>query len=141
VARRRRRARPSSLDGQSLVVNGTVTGTGGRYTIQPAEAVIIVSHAVSVLQADIATQTHVPDTVNCGRSTVLIVAAGRTFSCTATVAGQARQATVMVSGLQGNEVSYSLAPPASGRGSTTPPQTLPASPGTSSPSQTLPGGD
>jgi hypothetical protein len=98
----------------------------------------VTARAQSLLQSDIAAQTGATVSVACPGPSVLIVDAGDSFGCTATVDGQTRQVTVTVHDLQGH-VTYSLAPPAAGPGSTTPPQNLPATPGPATPGQTLPG--
>ena len=115
----------ATIEGQSLTVDGTVTNGSGRFSVSLAATIIEVPHAVAVLQRDIAAQTHVATTVDCGRRTVLVVEAGSHFSCTATQAGVDRAVTVTVVNQQG-DVRYSLAPPSSGPGSTTPPATAPA---------------
>lgn len=100
----------ATLDGQSLSVDGQVTSANGRYTVKPAAAVIVVARAESVLESDIAAAVHATTTVACAHRTVLVVAAGGSFACTATIHGARRAVTVTVVDLQGN-VRYSLAPP------------------------------
>jgi hypothetical protein len=100
----------ATLDGESLSIDGQVTSSSGRYTVKPAAAVIVVAHAESVLESDIAAAIHAPTTVACAHRTVLVVAAGGSFACTATIHGAHRAVTVTVVDLQGN-VRYSLAPP------------------------------
>ena len=102
----------ATLAEQPLSINGMVTSSTGRYTVVPAEAVIVVAHAVTVLQAGIAAQLHMPVPVSCGTEPVLVRAPGDSFRCVATVQGHPRQVTVVVVNLQGR-VSYTLAPSAS----------------------------
>jgi hypothetical protein len=115
----------ASLDGQALSLDGTVTSTGGRYSIQPTSAVISEGPLLSELQSRITTQLRAQAKVTCGTRVVLVVAAGGSFSCQAVVLGQPRHVTVTVVDLKGN-VRFSVAPPTSGPGATTAPQTLPA---------------
>jgi hypothetical protein len=128
----------ATLSGQSLTLSGVVSGTSGRYTIQPTAAIVVVARAQAVLQSDITAETHQPTTVTCPGQPVQVVTAGGSFSCTATAQGESRQVTVNVLDLKG-DVRYTLAAPSSGPGVTLPPQTLPASPGTAKSSSTIPG--
>ncbi|MGH9054794.1 MAG: DUF4333 domain-containing protein [Acidimicrobiales bacterium] len=101
------------LDGQPLQLQGTITDDKGHFTVNPAEAVIVVSHAETQLQGDISAQAHTPTTLDCGTKTLLVVAPGHSFSCTAHLQGQGtRPVTVTVVNLKG-DVRYTLAPPAS----------------------------
>ena len=111
----------ATLDGQALSLDGTVTSTGGRYSIQPTSAVISGGPLVSELRSRITTQLHARAQVTCGTRVVLVVAAGGSFSCQAVVLGQPRRVTVTVVDLRGN-VRFTVA----GSGATTAPQTLPA---------------
>jgi hypothetical protein len=115
----------ATVAGESLSINGRVTSSDGRYTVAPAQAVIVVARAEPVLQSEITAQLHVPVHVSCGTQRVLVLGPGDAFSCTATVEGETRLVTVDVVDLQGN-VRYSLAPPTGGP-ATTSPATLPAS--------------
>ncbi|MHB1533719.1 MAG: DUF4333 domain-containing protein [Acidimicrobiales bacterium] len=127
----------ASIEGQPLPID--VTYTGGHLADYPAAAVLAVPHAVAVLRSDIAAQVGgAPPAVDCGGHTLLVVAPGHTFSCTATIAGQSRQVTATVRNLQG-AVTFVLAPPAAGPAATLPPVTAPSTP-TSAPQGILPGG-
>jgi hypothetical protein len=87
----------ATLDGQKLILDGTVTSTGGKYSIQPAEAVVVSSQAGSSLQAEIAAQLHEPVSVTCSPPAVRVVPPGGQFDCTATLGATAsRQVTVTV---------------------------------------------
>jgi hypothetical protein len=99
----------STLDGEGLSIDGQVTSGRGRYTIMPTAAVIVVARAVSVLESDITAAVHAPATVSCGKRSVLVVAAGGSFACTATIKAGPQAVTVTVADLQGH-VRYSLAP-------------------------------
>ena len=90
-----------------------MTTGNGRYTITPASAVITVAHAVTVLTADITAELGAPAKVSCGPKPVLVLDAGGSFSCVATVAGLPRAVSVTVIDLQGH-LRYNLAPPAAG---------------------------
>jgi hypothetical protein len=105
----------ATLDGEFLSIAGQVASGRGRYTIKPAAAVIVVARAVSVLESDITAAVHAPANVSCGTRPVLVVVAGGSFACTATVKDGPQAVTVTVADLQGN-VRYSLAPPASAAG-------------------------
>ena len=91
------------LDGEKLGLTGTVTSSGGRYTIQPAEAVVVSTQAAATLQSQISAQLHESVSVDCGPSPFRIVPAGGHFNCGATLPGQTpRQVTVSVLDTAGN---------------------------------------
>jgi hypothetical protein len=98
----------ATLAGQRLPIDGTVTDSRGHYTLKPTAAVLIPAHLVPMLEARIAADLGAAATVNCGPKPVLVLPAGGTFGCTATVRGQARPVTVTVEDLQGH-VRFSLA--------------------------------
>lgn len=93
----------ASLDGEKLSLTGTVTSSGGRYTIQPAQAVVVSTEAAATLQRQISAQLQESVSVDCGPSAFRIVPAGGQFNCSATLAGQSpRQVTVSVLDTTGN---------------------------------------
>lgn len=93
----------ASLDGEKLGLTGTVTSSEGRYTIQPAEAVVVSTQAATTLQHQISAQLQEGVSVDCGPSPFRIVPAGGQFNCSATLPGQSpRQVTVSVLDTAGN---------------------------------------
>jgi len=98
------------LDGQPVQMDGTVTGSKGRFTVVPQAAIIPIASATSLLTQDITNQTHVQPRVDCGTLRVAVVAVGQSISCSATFPGQQpRKVTVTVTDRQG-DVRYTLAP-------------------------------
>jgi hypothetical protein len=98
----------ATLAGQPLRIDGAVTDSRGRYTLEPTAAVLIPAHLVPMLEARIAADLGAAATVDCGSRPVLVVPAGGTFGCTAIVRGRTRPVTVTVEDLQGH-VRFSLA--------------------------------
>jgi hypothetical protein len=98
----------ATLAGQPLPIDGTVTDDRGRYTLEPTAAVLIPADLVPMLEARIAADLGAAATVDCGVQPVLVLPAGGTFGCTATVRGRPRPVTVTVEDLQGH-VRFSLA--------------------------------
>ena len=91
------------LDGQKLNLTGTVTSSGGRYSIQPAEAVVVSTQAATTLENQISAQLRESVSVDCGPSAFRIVPAGGQFNCTANLPGQSpRRVTVSVLDTTGN---------------------------------------
>ena len=87
----------ASLDGQSVSLSGMVTSSGGRYSIQPAEAIVVSSQAAATIGQQIGSQLQEPVSVVCSPPAFRVVAPGGEFTCTATLGGQAaRQLTVTV---------------------------------------------
>jgi hypothetical protein len=87
----------ATLDGQSLTLDGTVTSSGGRYSIQPAEAIVVSSQAASSLQQQIGAQLHQTVSVDCGQPPVRVIPPGGQFTCGAVMEGTgSRQVTVTV---------------------------------------------
>jgi uncharacterized Zn-binding protein involved in type VI secretion len=85
------------VDGQQLALEGSVTSSGGRYSIQPAQAVVVSSQAASALEQQISAQLHESVSVSCSPPAVRVVPAGGQFACSATFGGSAsRQVTVTV---------------------------------------------
>jgi uncharacterized protein DUF4333 len=98
------------LDGQPVQLDGTVTGSNGRFTFIPQAAIIVIATATSLLTHDLADQTHVRPLVTCGTRLVAVVAVGKSFTCSATFPGQSpRKVTVTVTDRQGH-VRVTLAP-------------------------------
>jgi hypothetical protein len=98
------------LDGQPVQMDGTVTGSNGRFTFIPRAAIIPIASVVSLLTHDLATQTHVQPLVNCGTRLVAVVAVGNSITCSASFPGQSpRKVTVTVTDRQGH-VRVTLAP-------------------------------
>jgi hypothetical protein len=121
----------TALDGQPLTINGTVTDGSGHFGISLTQAVLPTAHAISVLQANVAAQTHLPTTVTCGPRLVLVVRVGQTFHCTAHQGGVSRGLSSTVESTSG-QVRYSLDPLGTGPGSTVSPLTAAPSPTSSS---------
>ena len=101
----------TTLEGQPVQIDGTVTGTGNEFTPTPSEPIVAVGPTVALLSKEIAQQTHHTARVDCGSRKVLVVAVGSSFMCTATFAGERpRDVTVTVTNRQGNAFRFSLAP-------------------------------
>lgn len=101
----------TTLEGQPVQIDGTVTGTGNEFTPTPSEPIVAVRPTVSLLSKEIAQQTHHSARVDCGPHRVLVVAVGASFKCTATFPGERpREVTVTVTNRQGNAFRFSLAP-------------------------------
>jgi hypothetical protein len=98
----------ATLAGQPLPIDGTVTNSRGGYTLEPTAAVLIPARLVPMLETRIAADLGAAATVDCGPKPVLVLPAGGTFGCTATVRGRPRPVTVTVEDLQGH-VRFSLA--------------------------------
>jgi hypothetical protein len=87
----------ATLDGQNLTLDGVVTSAGGKYSIQPAQAIVVSSQAASTLQQQIAAQLHETVSVDCGTPAVRVVPPGGQFTCSSTLGGSSpRQVTVTV---------------------------------------------
>jgi hypothetical protein len=100
----------TTIEGQTLHLEGTVTAGGGHFTIVPKEAPISVTQTSQRLAQDIEKRTHTSAEVDCGSHTLLMVPVGQTFSCTVTFPGQPpRPVTVNVIDVQG-DFGYTLAP-------------------------------
>jgi hypothetical protein len=98
------------LDGQPLTIRGTVTASGGSFTINPAEAIVEMATVEHELTARITQETGQTPVVSCGRRTLLVLPVGGTFTCVATFTGQPpRAVTVTVVDLNGG-FRFSLAP-------------------------------
>jgi hypothetical protein len=112
----------ATIDGQTLVLTGTVTDRSGRYTVTPTASIIEAGHAASLIEREIAASAG-GATVDCGNRAVLVVPVGHTFLCTAHVTGQQpRPVTVTVDNLQGDvRISLPPPPPAGTSASRTPP--------------------
>lgn len=86
----------ATLDGQRLTLDGTVTSAGGKYSIHPAEAIVVSTQAAAALQQEIGAQLHQAVSVDCGQPAVRVVAAGGQFECAAMIGGQSRGVSVTV---------------------------------------------
>ena len=101
----------TTLEGQPVQIDGTVTDNGSDFTPTPAEPIVAVGPTVSLLTDQIAKQTHHTARVDCGPHKVLVVSVGATFKCTATFAGEKpRTVTVTVTNLEGTSFRFSLPP-------------------------------
>jgi hypothetical protein len=100
----------ASMDGQTLHIDGIVTGAGGHFTAAPKEAVVLVAQRTQQLTRDIASQAHTKANVDCTSRTLLVVPVDNTFPCTVTFVGQKpRSVTVKVVDAQG-DFTYTVAP-------------------------------
>jgi Domain of unknown function (DUF4333) len=73
------------LDGQQLLLDGTVTGSNGQYQVVPRDAIVHIPLLVEYLASNIAQQTGVrPSNVDCGTKQFAVVAVGGTIICSAT---------------------------------------------------------
>ncbi|HEX6395547.1 MAG TPA: DUF4333 domain-containing protein [Acidimicrobiales bacterium] len=98
------------VDAQNLTLDGSVTSPGGRYSIQPAQAIVVSSQAASTLQQQISAQLHEPASVTCSPPAVRVVPAEGQFACNATLGGSvSRQVTVTVLDAAGH-TRFSLNP-------------------------------
>ncbi|MDQ6838050.1 MAG: DUF4333 domain-containing protein, partial [Actinomycetota bacterium] len=118
----------TTVDGQALVITAAVSDTQGNVRWQPSDALVSTPRAVTAIERQFTTQLHSSVTADCGHHAVTVVAVGASITCGAAVNGTARQVTVTARDLAGN-VDLSLAPPANGPQSTTPPVTAAPTPG------------
>jgi hypothetical protein len=90
------------LEGQVLALAGTVTGPHGRLVVRPTSTIIVVSAAEAGIGKSLRRtfKTEVTD-VSCGARALLVISPGRTFACTAAVAGTNRQVVVTVTSSAG----------------------------------------
>jgi hypothetical protein len=98
------------LDGQHLDMDGTVTGSDGRYQVIPRDAVIPISSLTRYLSDDIKTQTgYRPSKIDCGPRTVAVVAVGAKIICSASFprVPQPRTITSIVTDRDG-KVTYTM---------------------------------
>ena len=92
----------TTLDGQVLALDGTVTGLHGRIVVRPTSTVIVTSAAEAQIGKTLARTFKVPVTdVSCGARALLVSSPGHTFGCTAAIAGVHRQVVVRVTNLAG----------------------------------------
>jgi hypothetical protein len=90
------------LDGQVLVLAGTVTGAHGRLVVRPTSTIIVVSAAEAQIAKSLARTFKVAVTdASCGTRALLVTSPGRTFGCAAVIAGTHRQVVVRVTNLAG----------------------------------------
>lgn len=129
----------TTVDGQALGITAGVSDSQGNVHWQPRDALISAPRTAAAIDRQFGAQLHSPITSDCGRNRLSVVAVGASITCEATVSGAARQVTVTALDLAGN-VDLSLAPPATGPQSTTPPVTAAPTPGSLPGSRsTLPG--
>ena len=91
----------ATLDGQQLPLAGTVTDARGHFQLRPADAVIVTSAADAQIADHLAKAIGRRVAVSCAVPALLVAKVGRTFGCTATVAGVRRQVVVTVTSLAG----------------------------------------
>jgi hypothetical protein len=99
------------VDGQHLELDGTVTGSDGRYQVVPRDAIIPISSLTGYLSDSIKANTGFrPSIVDCGPRTIAVVAVGGTITCSAAFPRlpQPRRVTTTVLDKEGH-VKYSLA--------------------------------
>lgn len=118
----------SAIDGQSLTIAAAVSDSQGNVHWQPSDALISTPETAAAIDRQFGAQLHSSVTADCGRHPLAVVAIGASITCAARVNGSARQITVTARDLAGN-VDLSLAPPATGPRSTTPPVTAAPTPG------------
>jgi hypothetical protein len=98
------------IDGQPLLLAGTVTDRRGHFTVTPDAAIVDTRRAESHLERQIASSLRSPVTVECGPRPVLVLDVGQTFACTARINGQpARRVSVTVEDLAGR-LRFNLPP-------------------------------
>ncbi len=98
------------LDGQHLELDGTVTGSDGRYQVVPRDAIIPIASLTSFLSDSIQTNTgYRPSTIDCGPRTLAVVAVGGTITCSAEFPQlpRPRKVTTTVINKEG-QVNYTL---------------------------------
>jgi hypothetical protein len=103
------------IDGQTLLVHGTLTDASGHFDVTLGQAVLPTTKAASTLASQITAQYKEPASVDCGPRAVLVVAPGGSFTCTGTVGGQPKSVVVTVENSNG-KVNYSVLSPTSGSG-------------------------
>ena len=99
----------ATLDGQSLMVNGHVTGPHGRVEVKPAAAVVVTKAAERDLSKRLERTFHQAVALKCRAPALLVATPGRSFGCTATVGTIERQLVVSVTGHSGT-LSYRVLP-------------------------------
>lgn len=100
----------TTLEGQPLRMTATVTTASGRFSVQPAESLLVSATVAAQLAAEITRRAGRTATVTCPPPSVIVAPVGRTFDCSATFAGQAaRRVTVTVVDGRG-DFSFQLAP-------------------------------
>jgi hypothetical protein len=97
------------LDGQPLDLDGTVTGSNGRYEVVPRDAIVRIDRLESYLASNIAKTTRVtPTDVDCGTNRLAVVAVGAPMTCSATFERPPTPVTVTASVRQDGTVIYQL---------------------------------
>lgn len=101
-----------TIDGQPLTITGTITASDGTFSLAPSAAIIPIASTVTALEKSINGASSVPATVTCGSRALLVVTAGKTFTCSATLGAEPpRQVVVTVHNVDG-DISYMLVRPA-----------------------------
>lgn len=98
----------ATLYGQTLVVNGEVTGLR-KVEVKPAQAVVVTSSAEGALAKRLTKTFRQTVSVSCDAPALLVAAPGRHFGCTVAVGTIKRQLAVTVTGRAG-ALSYRLLP-------------------------------
>lgn len=99
----------TTLDGQALKVNGSVTGSRGQVEVKPATAVVVTKTAEAELGQRLEKTFHQAVGLSCDVPALLVATPGRHFGCTATVGTIKRQLAVTVTGRAG-ALSYRVLP-------------------------------
>lgn len=73
-----------------------------NYRIEPAKAVISVEAVKGALTAELEKQGVTGAEVDCGEDAIRVEDPGTTFTCTMSLGGRSREATITVQDLQGN---------------------------------------
>ncbi len=100
----------TTLEGQPLRMKASVTSASGRFTVQPADPILVSKTVAAQLSAEITQKAGRPATVTCPPPAVLVAPVGHRFDCSAAFSGQqARTVTVTVVDTRG-DFSFQLAP-------------------------------
>ena len=100
----------TTVEGQPLRMNATVTTASGRFSVQPAEPLLVATTVAAQLATEITRRAGRTATVTCPPPSVIVAPVGHTFDCSAVFAGQAaRKVTVTVVDGRG-DFSFQLAP-------------------------------
>jgi hypothetical protein len=97
------------LDGQPLLVVGTVTGPHGRFEVHATSAVVVKPEAEAEISRHLSGRVGKPVPVTCAVPELLVASPGHMFGCTADIAGVERQVAVTVVNLAG-ELRYQVLP-------------------------------
>lgn len=100
----------TTLDGQTIKLDATVTGGSGGFTVQPETPILVPTSVATQLAGELTRRAGHRATVVCPGPQVEVVPVGHTLACSATFAGQPpRPVTVTVVDRQGN-FGFQLAP-------------------------------